>query len=99
MDKRIGDAIGECIMSDDEILELAALMGNEPTDAELIDFARAIEQRTLTNQKARWYQIGAEAERHDIAKMVEHEKEVWDTPIYVRERLDTVAAKIRARGE
>jgi hypothetical protein len=48
-------------MTDDEILALAALTGNEPTDAELIAFARAIEQRTLTNQKAKWYQEGVEA--------------------------------------
>ena len=45
---------------------------------ELEKFALAIEQRTLTNQKARWYQAGVEAERHDIAKMVETYCGAWD---------------------
>lgn len=48
-------------MCNDEILAWVALIGNEPTDAEMIAFARAIESRTLTKQKAKWYQEGVEA--------------------------------------
>ena len=80
-------------MSDDEILALVSLTGNEPTDAEMIAFARAIESRTLTNQKAKWYQIGAEAERHDIAKMVENYCGAWD------DQGQALVQRIRARGE
>jgi hypothetical protein len=39
-----------------------------------------------------------ELEREACTAIVEHKKEIWDTPIYVRERLDTVAKAIRARG-
>ena len=80
-------------MTDDEILDLVALTSNEPTDAEMIAFARAIEQRTLTNQKARWYQIGTEAERHDIAKMVENYCGAWD------DKGQALVQMIRSRGE
>ena len=80
-------------MTDDEILDLVALTSNEPTDAEMIAFARAIEQRTLTNQKARWYQIGAEAERHDIAKMVENYCGAWG------DQGQALVQMIRERGE
>lgn len=92
-------------MTDDEIMALA----NEHADISfdmkglnkqyefdnfgLVAFARAIEQRTLTNQKARWYQIGAEAERHDIAKMVENYCGAWD------DQGQALVQKIRARGE
>lgn len=80
-------------MDDNEINELVAMVSNEPTDAELRSFARAIESRTLTNQKARWYQIGAEAERHDIAKMVENYCGAWD------DKGQALVQMIRARGE
>lgn len=56
-------------MTNDEILALVALTGNEPTDAEMIAFARAIESRTLTNQKAKWYLMGAEDERRACARL------------------------------
>ena len=70
-------------MTDDEILLMAAQVirqqcVSEMTNQDWIAFARAIESRTLTNQKARWYQTGVEAERHDIAKMVENYCGAWD---------------------
>jgi hypothetical protein len=91
-------------MSDDEILGMAyenldviarieQPMIFEMSPAELLIFARAIEQRTLTNQKARWYQEGVEAERHDIAKMVENYCGAWD------DQGQALVQMIRARGE
>ena len=70
-------------MTDDEILLMAAQVirqqcVSEMTNQDWIACARAIESRTLTNQKARWYQTGVEAERHDIAKMVENYCGAWD---------------------
>ena len=85
-------------MSDDEILLLAEQSVNKlcviaVTNDDLIEFARAIEQRTLTNQKARWYQTGVEAERHDIAKMVENYCGAWD------DQGQALVQMIRSRGE
>ena len=83
-------------MTDQEILELVDQSGlvavAEVFDAELFAFARAIESRTLTNQKARWYQIGVEAERHDIVKMVENYCGAWD------DKGQTLVQMIQARG-
>lgn len=77
-------------MTDDDIMKLAK---DFVIEGELVGFARAIEQRTLTNEKARWYQIGAEAERHDIAKMVENYCGAWD------DKGQALVQMIRSRGE
>jgi hypothetical protein len=76
-------------MSDDEILGMAyenldviarieQPMIFEMSPAELLIFARAIESRTMTNQKAKWYQEGVEAglrqaldQLPDTTKMIE----------------------------
>lgn len=61
-------------MSNDEILALAATIGKEPSDAEMIAFARAIESRALTKQKAKWYYEGLEAGlRKTLAKSPKRE--------------------------
>jgi hypothetical protein len=81
------------VMTDEEIIDLAGEFIDAYCDDDLIAFARAIESRTLNNQKARWYQIGAEAERHDIAKMVENYCGAWDN------QGQALVQKIRVRGE
>lgn len=54
-------------MSDDDILDLADVRSMKSVRVwcfsgdQLLRFARAIESRTLTNQKAKWYQEGVEA--------------------------------------
>jgi thioesterase domain-containing protein len=80
-------------MTDDQILllvdtvcpkrEYLRTMSNQ----DLIAFAQAVAQRTLTNQKARWYQEGVEAEREACAKLCESMRP-W-----------SCAKAIRARGE
>ena len=89
-------------MSDDEILLLADHTTNKlcvrsVTDDDLLAFARAIESRTLTNQKARWYQEGVEAEREACAKIVDAEMDEWDD-YDVNVALNNAAAEIRSRG-
>jgi dephospho-CoA kinase len=91
------------MMTDDEILLLAEQSVNKMcviavTNDDLVAFARAIEQRTLTNQKARWYQEGVEAEREACANYVE--SNVDDDLNYdeTNESLKNIAAGIRARG-
>lgn len=69
-------------MTDEEIIELAWQYGDTVASKggggvweipNIVVFARAIEQRTLTNQKAKWYQEGVEsgllqAEKEKIAQ-------------------------------
>lgn len=59
-----------------------------------VGFARAVASRTLTNQKAKWYQEGVEAERHNIANMVDNYNKcgAWD------DKGQTIVQMIRARG-
>jgi hypothetical protein len=85
-------------MSDDEILELAnGTFTTAGRSTEFIDFARAIEQRTLTNQKARWYQEGVEAEREACAELCEN---ITDIDEDVDDYYSHIyATAIRARGE
>lgn len=84
-------------MTDDDIQKLLdetrLVAVQEMFEPELFAFARAIEQRTLTNEKARWYQIGAETERHDIVKMVENYCGAWD------DKGQALVQMIRARGQ
>jgi len=81
-------------MTDDEILLRAnGTFTTAGRSTEFIEFARAIESRTLTNQKAKWYQEGVEAERHDIAKMVENYCGAWD------DQGQALVQKIRLRGK
>ena len=85
-------------MTDDEILDLADVRSMKSVRVwcfsgdQLLRFARAIEQRSMINQKARWYQIGAESERHDIAKMVETYCGAWD------DKGQALVQMIRSRG-
>lgn len=83
-------------MTDDEINDL--IIEHYATSGEVsyvVTFARAIESRTLTNQKAKWYQEGVEAERHNIANMVDNYNKcgAWDS------KGQTIVQMIRARGE
>lgn len=61
-------------MTEDEILLLADHLIKKPvcvqivTHMELMKFARAIEQRTLTNQKAQWFKEGQESGIRACAK-------------------------------
>ena len=84
-------------MTDDDIQKLLdetkLYVVQEMFEAELRSFARAIESRTLTREKARWYQTGVEAERHDIAKMVENYCGAWD------DKGQALVQMIRSRGE
>ena len=93
-------------MTDDQILllvdtvcprrEYLRTMSNQ----DLIAFAQAVAQRTLRNQKAKWYQEGVEAEREACAKIVDAEMDSWSMDIlHVNVALNNVAAEIRARGE
>jgi hypothetical protein len=101
-------------MTDDEILQLVdtecpsreyvRIMTNQ----DLIDFAEAVVNRTLTNQKAKWYQEGVEAERRACAKLLEDRAKFFgdndkraDTPLYRREYQTMIdcADEIRARGK
>jgi hypothetical protein len=92
-------------MTDDEILLLAEQSVNKVcviamTNDDLVAFARAVEQRTLTNQKAKWYQEGVEAERRACAELCE-----WARP--TKQEFDErywhgctdCANAIRSRGE
>lgn len=89
-------------MTDEEIKDLANeagadLAGLNVESASVLAmfkrFAKSIESRTWTDTKARWYQIGREAERYDIAKMVENYCGAWD------DQGQTLIQKIRERGE
>ena len=85
-------------MTDDEINDL--IIEHHATSGEINDviaFARAIESRTLTNQKARWYQEGVEAEREACAAIVDAEMDEWDD-YDVNVALNNAAAEIRSRG-
>lgn len=57
-------------------------------------FAKAIEARTLTNQKAKWYQEGVEAEREACAELCDR-FQARDVGMQPAE----CAGAIRARGE
>lgn len=89
-------------MTDDEILYLAEawdMMIDRKrcfSDVELIQFARSIESRTLTKQKARWFQEGVEAEREACAKICD-----GITGEKGRQYIlaSFIAQQIRARGE
>lgn len=61
---------------------------------ELLAFARAVEERTLTKQKARWYQEGVEAEREACAEICDR-FQARDVGMQPAE----CAGAIRARGE
>lgn len=88
-------------MTDEEILLLAnGTFTTSQRSTEFIDFARAIESRTLTNQKARWYEIGREAEREACAQICESmrpSEQEFDQRFYTACTL--CADAIRARGE
>ena len=93
-------------MTDDQILILADTVCTRReylrsmSDQDLIQFAQAVAQRTLTNQKAKWYQEGVEAEREACAKLCESLRpseqrfsiRFWDG-------CTLCAVTIRARGE
>ena len=89
-------------MTDDEIMELAKDFAIE---GELVGFARAIESRTLTNQKSRWYQVGVEAEREACAKLCDrlYRKEKAHASAYGSGywcvTAKDCASAIRSRGE
>ena len=90
-------------MTDDEILIMVDQWISDPTslrvtnNEELLHFARAIESRTLTNQKARWYQEGVEAEREACAELCEN---ITDIDEDVDDYYSHIyATAIRARGE
>lgn len=87
-------------MTEEEILLLAnGTFTTAGSSAEFIGFARAIEQRTLIKQKAKWYLMGAEDERRACAAIcdAEMEENAWESNASVV--LNNVAAEIRARGE
>jgi hypothetical protein len=58
----------------------------------LMRFAELVEQYTHTNNKARWYQEGVEAEREACAKLAEEPYE------FTSEEAHRIAASIRARA-
>ena len=86
-------------MTDDEINDLIIEHhANSGEVNDVIAFARAIESRTLTNQKARWYQEGVEAEREACAAIVDAEIDEWESKD-ICAILRQIVVDIRARGE
>jgi hypothetical protein len=59
----------------------------------LIEYTKIVEEETMINSKAKWYQEGVEAEREACAKLVEYMNAEDDLDI------GFVADEIRARGE
>lgn len=70
--------------------EYVRMMGNP----ELVEFARAIEQRVMVNTKAEWYLMGAEDERRACAEICDR-FQARDVGMQPAE----CASAIRARGE
>ena len=64
-------------MTNDEILLLVGTVCprreylRTMSNQDLIVFAQAVAQRTLTNQKAKWYQEGVESEKNRILDLIE----------------------------
>lgn len=100
-------------MDKQDIIAMAREQGLPETEVEgvfrvnaddLGRFAALVEQRTHTNNKARWYQEGVEAEREASAKVCEEAiSSIWEFhPEYVNEVgrnvCTNLAAAIRARG-
>lgn len=94
-------------MTDDEIMALANEYADVTFDKNgqkeyefdnigVVEFARAIEARTLTNQKARWYQVGVEAEREACAKICD---EITGEKGRQYILASYIAQEIRTRGE
>jgi hypothetical protein len=62
---------------------------------ELEHFAALIEERIHTNNKARWYQEGVEAECEAFIALVENYAQQYHEPVWAFDLIK----KIRARGE
>jgi hypothetical protein len=62
---------------------------------ELEHFAALIEERTHTNNKARWYQEGVEAECEAFIALIENYAQQFHEPVWAFDLIK----KIRARGE
>jgi hypothetical protein len=88
-------------MTREDIISMAREQGLPETGVEgvfrvntddLGRFAALVEERTHTNNKARWYQEGVEAEREACAKLAEEPYE------FTSEEAHRIAASIRARA-
>lgn len=88
-------------MTREDIISMAREQGLPETEVEgvfrvntddLGRFAALVEDRTHTNNKARWYQEGVEAEREACAKLAEEPYE------FTSEEAHRIAASIRARA-
>ena len=62
---------------------------------ELEHFAVLIEERIHTNNKARWYQEGVEAECEAFIALIENYAQQYHEPVWAFDLIK----KIRARGE
>ena len=62
---------------------------------ELEHFAALIEKRIHTNNKARWYQEGVEAECEAFIALIENYAQQYHEPVWAFDLIK----KIRARGE
>ena len=62
---------------------------------ELEHFAALIEERIHTNNKARWYQEGVEAECEAFIALIENYAQQFHEPVWAFDLIK----KIRARGE
>ena len=62
---------------------------------ELEHFAALIEERIHTNNKARWYQEGVEAECEAFIALIENYAQQYHEPVWAFDLIK----KIRARGE
>ncbi len=88
-------------MTREDIISMAHEQGLPETEVEgvfgvntddLGRFAALVEERHHTNNKARWYQEGVEAEREACAKLAEEPCE------FTSEEAHRIAASIRARA-
>jgi hypothetical protein len=87
-------------MTQDEIIEMAKQAGmdylkyiSEDSMKQVEAFVKLVEERTHTNNKARWYQEGVESEREACALIAAEWVRAYPHPSEI------IANKIRERGQ